>query len=276
MHELTTCPVCGSIDLKKIGVEEKEGQIFANYQCLSCDAFCSSYDRFKKQTEKPIKKVAEKKSNDELETGTENDATTIYKKNIEGTFEVFSNFGDVISKGTGALLSKKGYFITNMHVVTKGEVIKTVSDDIYGIIGGKRYHFNADIICGDALNDIALLKVEDVEDLKPLELEEKSVVHGEKVFAIGNSKGEGLCILEGIVSDAKRKLNGREVIMISAPVTNGNSGGPVFNSKGKLIGIVQSSHKDTSAMNYVIPVSTILDFLNTAKEKQNIDVFDKK
>ena len=59
--------------------------------------------------------------------------------------------------------------------------------------------------------------------------------------------------------------------MISAPVTHGNSGGPVFDVEGKLVGIVQSGRTDVSAMNYVIPIKTIIDFLQEAKDKEEIE-----
>ena len=62
-----------------------------------------------------------------------------------------------------------------------------------------------------------------------------------------------------------------DAVMISAPVTHGNSGGPVFDAEGKLIGIVQSGRNDVSAMNYVIPIKTILDFLQEAKDKEDCD-----
>ena len=116
-----------------------------------------------------------------------------------------------------------------------------------------------------------MLKTESNSSLVPVEFATQDAFPGEAVYAIGNSKGEGLCIVEGIVSDVHRKIGAIDAIMISAPVTHGNSGGPVFDAEGKLLGIVQSGRTDVSAMNYVIPVKMISEFLQEAKAKENIE-----
>ena len=66
-------------------------------------------------------------------------------------------------------------------------------------------------------------------------------------------------------------VGGKEYIMITAPVTRGNSGGPVFNSEGKLIGVVKGGHSDVNSMNFVIPIKTIIEFLQEAKDKEDCD-----
>ena len=127
------------------------------------------------------------------------------------------------------------------------------------------------MICANPTLDLALLKTEPNKELIPVTFSNQEAFPGEAVYAIGNSKGEGLCIVEGIVSDVHRKIGAIDAVMISAPVTHGNSGGPVFDADGKFIGIVQSGRNDVSAMNYVIPINTILDFLQEAKDKENIE-----
>ena len=84
---------------------------------------------------------------------------------------------------------------------------------------------------------------------------------------IGNGKGEGLSIVDGIISDTRREISGRSLIMISAPVTMGYSGGPVLNSVGEFIGMVTGGREDATAMNYAIPSLTIQKFLSEAKKK---------
>ena len=88
---------------------------------------------------------------------------------------------------------------------------------------------------------------------------------------MGNARGQGICILEGIVSDNHRVVDGFDHIMISAAITNGNSGGPVYDGRGELIGVVVSGYNDTPSMNYVIPVHTIKRFLKDAKSNGIID-----
>ena len=120
--------------------------------------------------------------------------------------------------------------------------------------------------------DMALLKTEPNDSMTSISLADQEAIPGEPVSVIGNSKGEGLCIVEGIVSDVHRKVGSIDTIMISAPVTTGNSGGPVFNAEGKLLGVIKSGHPDINSMNYVIPVKMIRDFLETAQEQEDIEL----
>ena len=142
---------------------------------------------------------------------------------------------------------------------------------VYGQSGERNYRFVADLLYANPSMDLALLQTEPTDELIPVTFSTQDAFPGEAVYAIGNSKGEGLCIVEGIVSDVHRKIRDVDMIMISAPVTHGNSGGPVFDANGQLIGIVQSARTDVSAMNYVIPIKTINEFLQAAKAKEDIE-----
>ncbi len=107
----------------------------------------------------------------------------------------------------------------------------------------------------------------------------KEVETGEKIYAIGNSKGQGICILDGIVSDSERIIGSDKFIMFSAPIVHGNSGGPVFNGNGEVIGIATLGREDALAMNYAIPVSAVNAFIEQAKAKEEVEVsliFSKK
>ena len=72
-------------------------------------------------------------------------------------------------------------------------------------------------------------------------------------------------MFDGIVSDSSRMIKGQEFIMFTALVTQGNSGGPLFNEMGELIGIVTMGDKNSSAMNYAIPLRRINYFLGKNK-----------
>ena len=86
----------------------------------------------------------------------------------------------------------------------------------------------------------------------------------------GASKGEGLGIVDGIVSDTCREIGGRKLMMISAPVTTGYSGGPVLSADGEFIGMVTGGRDGETAMNYAIPSVTIRKFLASAEKKAGI------
>ena len=150
------------------------------------------------------------------------------------------------------------------------KAIVDYSEEVYGK-NDRDYRFVADLAYVNPKYDLALLKTEPDAANKPVEFCYDDAFPGEDVYVIGNSKGEGLCILEGIVSDVHRSVGGKDYIMISAPVTRGNSGGPVFNSEGKLIGVVKGGHSDVNSMNFVIPIKTIIEFLQEAKDKEDCD-----
>lgn len=287
-YEITTCHICGAGNLKKIGIEEKDGQVFPKYKCPSCDAELSAYDKYLKtvrraeQAQKATPKVEEIKKvakpapeGQQNRTAIVNIAADVYNKAISSTLALIAKMEDGAMSGTGTMISEKGYFITNAHVVTElaknHRTILNFSEEVYGQSGEHNYRFVADLIYANPAIDLALLKTEPNKELVPVTFATQDAFPGEAVYAIGNSKGEGLCIVEGIVSDVHRKIGGIDAIMISAPVTHGNSGGPVFDAEGKLIGIVQSGRTDVSAMNYVIPIKTIIDFLQEAKDKEDCD-----
>lgn len=281
-YELKTCPVCGAGELKKTGVEEKDGQMFGLYKCPSCDASLSAYDKYLKLLKAAqasnLKTVDQQKTTSTEPTNRTaivNVAADVYQKAIGSTLALIAKMGDGAMSGTGTMVSEKGYFIANAHVVTElaqnRKAILKFSEEIYGQSGEHNYRFVADLIYANPAIDLALLKTDPNKELVPVTFSNQEAFPGEAVYAIGNSKGEGLCIVEGIVSDVHRKIGAIDAIMISAPVTHGNSGGPVFDAEGKLIGIVQSGRNDVSAMNYVIPIKTVLDFLQEAKDKEDCD-----
>lgn len=140
------------------------------------------------------------------------------------------------------------------------------------IIAGRRPQetlFKAEPIYSDPLMDLALLYCSDAVGAKPLVISRCEVKTGEKICVIGNGKGEGLSVVDGIISDTQRKIGHRSLMMISAPVTMGYSGGPVFNSSGDFIGVVTGGREDAMAINYAIPSATIRKFLSDAKKAKS-------
>lgn len=279
-YELKNCPVCGASELKKTGVEEKDGQLFGVYKCPCCDAVLSAYDKYVKEVK------AEKNKTSDVSKGAAstnsplgrktivNVAADVYKKSINTTLALAAKIDDFTMVGTGTIVSDNGFFVTNAHVVMQlsdnRKTIVNLSDEVYGESGEDNYRFTADVVYVNPLFDLALLKTEPDDALIPADMSDEDVMIGESVYAIGNSKGEGLCIVEGIVSDIYRKVGGKDYILITAPVSQGNSGGPVFNAEGKLIGIVKGGRSDVSSMNYVIPIKTLKAFLQEAQEKEDI------
>ncbi len=173
-------------------------------------------------------------------------------------------------KGSGFIVTEDGYIITNYHVVSSGSNIKVKLTD--------ESEYSAAYIGGDSTIDIALIKI-DAKGLPVVALGDSSKVKtGEVAIAIGNPAGMGgeltNSVTVGYVSSSQRAIqfNGYKqvFIQIDAPVNSGNSGGPVLNSKGEVIGIVTlksliSSYDDdgtaidSEGLGFAIPINTALD-----------------
>ena len=198
----------------------------------------------------------------------------VFDKNIGGILELTCRSYRGVSAGSGLLIDREGYAITNTHVVTDDAV---PCSDITVKIAGQTV--SAKIIAlGDDRGghgsgvDLALIKLASVPyNATPIVIGNfDDVKIGEQVYVIGNSLGDGTCITSGIVSDKRRQLSGHTLMMTDCAINGGNSGGPIFNASGIAIGVIVSSriNRDGSAtegMNYAIPADIVLDFIRRAK-----------
>lgn len=136
--------------------------------------------------------------------------------------------------GSGILIDDKGYIVTNNHVVES-------ADSIYIELADGRA-FAANIVGTDPLSDLAVIKI-DATDLPHAQWgDSSSLSTGEWVLAIGNALGEGITVTEGIVSRLNESVNVEGItlyglIQTTAAVNPGNSGGPLVNMSGEVIGI---------------------------------------
>ena len=166
------------------------------------------------------------------------------------------------------------YIITNFHVVYEhGNMTETgFSDNVKVYIYGGLYSdkaVSATVVGGSAYYDIAVLRVSDSEilknsDCKAVELAENSVSVGQTAVAIGYPSGKGFSVTSGVVSVDSENISvavdgvntySLRCMRIDTAVNSGNSGGGLFNSAGKLIGIVNAKNGDTSVENvsFAIP-----------------------
>ncbi len=135
------------------------------------------------------------------------------------------------SQGSGFIVAKEGYIVTNAHVMEGAKAANIITYD------GKTHTVSR--IGENREIDVILLKIED-ESYEPLSLEDSDKAQvGEKVIAIGNPLGLQFSVSEGIVSAVHREGGNRlnAYIQTDAPLNPGNSGGPLINRKGKVIGM---------------------------------------
>ncbi|MBQ8381033.1 MAG: trypsin-like peptidase domain-containing protein [Clostridia bacterium] len=198
----------------------------------------------------------------------------VFEKNIKGILELSCLSHRGASAGSGFLIDREGYAITNTHVVTDESLpCHTVVATISGERIGARIIALGDNQGGRGAGvDLALIKLDRVPyDASPIVIGDFDKVRiGEQVYVVGNSLGDGTCITSGIVSDKRRQLAGHTLMMTDCAINGGNSGGPIFNSEGIAIGVIVSSRiqRDGSAtegMNYAIPADIVLDFIRKAK-----------
>lgn len=223
------------------------------------------------------------------------DVDTI-QHNLLSTVSVYCSFGSgsnsSVSGGSGVIIeldkeNGNATVLTNYHVVY-GSSTKSVSKDIclylYGAIAGKNTDgslggygaMQATYLGGSMTHDVAVLQIRDNEILKNSAAEKakigdsEKVTVGESVVAIGNAEGEGLSVTTGVLSvdsemiemtaaDDTSKAKFR-VMRTDAAINHGNSGGPLFNAKGELIGInnAKSVADEVDAMNYSLPITKIM------------------
>ena len=166
--------------------------------------------------------------------------------------------------GTGFILSKDGYICTNHHVIAKVDAIR---------VRAGRKEYKAKLIGADTVTDLALLKVESPNDFKPVYFGNSSNVRvGDWAIAIGNPFGFDKTFTVGVVSAVRgdRDELGNSYIQTDASINQGNSGGPLLNLDGEVIGvnrmIFAKSGGGSLGIGFSIPISTAKIVLGQLKK----------
>ena len=187
--------------------------------------------------------------------------------NASATENIFGQEATVMaSSGSGFIITKDGYIATNYHVISGSN---NVSVTLYD---GSTY--DATIVGGDEDYDIAVLKIEPEKELTPVVIGDSSQLNvGDDIAVIGNPLGElTFSMSEGIVSTTNRLINVDgtpfNMIQITAAVNSGNSGGPLFNMYGEVIGIVSaklssssSSEASIEGLGFAIPINDVVTMI---------------
>ena len=186
---------------------------------------------------------------------------------------------DAIASGSGFIYKKENdisYILTNYHVIEGGQNYSvTLSNDI---------ELEATYINGDKYYDMAVLKVNSNDITKIAKLGESSLVElGDSVFAVGSPLGKDYMgtITKGIISGINRMVSVKidnstylmEVMQTDAPINSGNSGGPLCNIKGEVIGISSSKIKETGVegLGFAIPIDIIKAILDDIENGKTIE-----
>ena len=199
----------------------------------------------------------------------EKSAQSAYEKVSDSTVAILT-FEDKISseenakgQGTGIIVSSDGYIVTNSHVI--GDSKTTYK---YQIINNDGKKYTANVVGYDTRTDLAVLKIKG-KDLKPVHFVKKSHLQvGEDIIAVGNPGGLDFqnSLTKGIVSAKDRTLDDSTVsyIQTDAAVNPGNSGGPLCNLYGEVIGITTAKINSATyeGMGFAIPTDTVETVVN--------------
>jgi len=160
------------------------------------------------------------------------------------------------SLGSGVIIDKRGYLLTNYHVIVRASKITIILAD--------SREFAAELVGADPKSDLAILKVLTDEQLPVAQMGKSSdLMIGEPVIAIGNPFGLSHTITTGVISALNRSIRvsegqiSRGLIQTDAPINPGNSGGPLINILGDIIGINTAIYRDAEGIGFAIPIDKV-------------------
>jgi serine protease Do len=173
-------------------------------------------------------------------------------------------------EGSGFIIDPAGYIVTNNHVIDGAETIEVTLND--GSL------FEARVIGRDPKTDLALIKVEGAPALPHVDLGNSADARiGDWVLAVGNPFGLGGSVNAGIISARGRDINSGpydDYLQIDAPINRGNSGGPLFDARGRVIGVntaIYSPSGGNIGIGFAIPAETAADIVRELRESGRVE-----
>ena len=204
----------------------------------------------------------------------------LYEKCSASCATIYVKASNGYAIGSGFVVSKEGYIITNCHVVSGGTEITVI------FYNGDKY--TAKVIGADSLSDIAVLKIE-ADDLTPIEIGDSSTLKiGDAVVAIGTPYSMSLAgtMTTGVISGVNRKVDltnsygtktkTMTLIQTDSSINPGNSGGPLINMAGQVIGINSLKLSNYEGIGFAIPISSALNIINELIEYGEVRDYDSE
>tara|TARA_Y100000310_G_scaffold343792_1_gene453048 strand:- start:2619 stop:3476 length:858 start_codon:yes stop_codon:yes gene_type:complete len=224
---------------EKINLQNQDLQSKINTLTSSVSSVTSTQESFQEQL-------------GEIKATTSADFSGIIETETRGVVTIKTD----ISQGTGFIITEDGYIITNNHVIkgAKSAGVFTYDTTQYTVVK----------IGADQTMDLALLKIDD-DDLYKLDLGDSDDVKiGEKAIAIGNPLGLAFTATEGIISARDRKgANNLPIyFQIDVPLNPGNSGGPLINTKGEVIGINNFKVSGAEGLGFALEINPAIETIN--------------
>ncbi len=187
------------------------------------------------------------------------DRGSIFNENKSSVVIIYTygKDGSQIDQASGFIAGKDGVVVTNYHIISNAARIKIKFEDTMLDVKGLLYI--------DRDNDIAILKTGD-NNLPAIRIRDADTgPAGQKIYLLGSPKGEDKIILDGTLSRIKYVTSEKKLLLITAPVTKGCSGSPVFNENGEVIGIATFFMDEAQPFYFAMPVSQIKSRLSLKK-----------
>ena len=194
-------------------------------------------------------------------------ANNIYEDNALGVILLVGDKG----YGSGVIISTKGYVLTNNHVVEDNKNLEAILSYQYNLDGYEEYVHSIEIIKQDKVKDLALIKIiKPRAALKPIKISRKIPAIGSQVHAIGHPDLEVWTYTTGYISQIRDEYEWSyndefehmaNVYQTQTPIAEGNSGGPLLNNHGNLVGINTFGDSENDFQNFSVTVGEIVKFL---------------
>ncbi len=220
-------------------------------------------------------------------SGERFDPAAIFARSTPGVVTIYSVFGGgASSQGSGFVVSAQGHVLTNSHVITNagdaGSGPVTGAQRVYVVFSdGDR--IPATIVGWDLFDDTGVIKFDPAEhEVNPVPLGNSEAVRvGEPVAAIGSPFGNENSLAVGVVSAVSRSIpsltsryNVSSAIQVDAPINHGNSGGPLFDARGQVIGInaqIRSDSGNAEGVGFAIPINAARRSMEQLIAKGRVD-----
>ncbi len=237
-----------------------------------------AWQQFWSKNQSITERPAVENDGNEITTQTEADIASIVSKvspsvvsiTTQSRARTYFGVAEQEGAGTGIVVGANGYVLTNKHVVDGATTVGVVLSD------GTRYD-DVKVVGIDPLNDVAFLKIPDVDNLTSVDLGNSSSIRvGQQVVAIGNSLGQYQnTVTSGIISGTGRPVTAQsgttiesltDLLQTDAAINPGNSGGPLLNMAGQVIGMNTAVAADAQGIGFAIPVNSIKGMLKGVLE----------
>ncbi|MDP3765880.1 MAG: trypsin-like peptidase domain-containing protein [Nanoarchaeota archaeon] len=244
----TQLSVVGANLSSQIGLVDINLQNFKKQNQLEINTLSSLIDQIEQQSSIRLNELKDELKDIKIKSA---DFSAIVNDVLQSVVSVKTNVG----QGSGAIIDRKGYVVTNVHVISGATTVKvtTYSEKTY----------DANVLVGyDSAADIVVLKI-DAPDLRALNFGDSDEVKvGERAIAAGNPAGLAFTVTEGIVSAFRTAQNNIKYIQTDVPINPGNSGGPLINTKGEIIGINNFKVGGFEGLGFAISSNNVRSVVN--------------